>query len=182
MDRNGYIPTLVPFILDLSDAGDKEAFNFQLSWKTMGTMFRAHSLMRIGQAFSCLCKTPLMGYKHNKEPGDMSWEAHGSHPIICSSCSITGNLLLQNPAGMNAQSRRNLCFLLQIIMGKDPRKTIKEFRPMLQLMEDCKSDDPMNDPMALNWGMGWTPGILPDPHPGSRIGCTCKKHGDILRR
>jgi hypothetical protein len=141
---------LAPFVLGLTDAGDKEAIDFQPYWKIMGTVFRAFGLMGIGQAYSCLCVYALDGASITKNLGHVLGGFKVADPSAI--CPITGDLLLQNPAEMNAQSR-SLCFPLKMIMGKETKETIKEFGPMFQFMEDCESDDPRKNPMTLHWGM-----------------------------
>ena len=141
---------LAPFVLGLTDAGDKEAIDFQPYWKIMGTVFRAYGLIGIGQAYSCLCVYSLDGASITKNLGHVLGGFKVADPSAI--CPMTGDHLLQNPTEMNAQSR-NLCFPLKMIMGKETKETIKEFAPMFKFMEDCESNDPLLNKMMANYGM-----------------------------
>jgi hypothetical protein len=141
---------LAPFILGLTAAGDKESIDFQPYWKIMGTVFRAYGLMGMGEAYSCLCVYSLDGAAITKNLGHVLGGFKVADPSAV--CPLTGNRLLSDPMEMNAQSR-SLCFPLKMIMGKETKETIQEFKPMFKFMEQCESTDPLNNPMTINHAM-----------------------------
>jgi hypothetical protein len=142
--------SVAPFILGMTAAGDKESIDFQPYWKIMGTVFRAYGLIGIGRVQSLLAVYALDGAKITKNLGHVCGGFKVSDRFA--RCPFTGELLLENPTEMNAQSR-NLCFPLKLIMGKETKETLKEFSPMFDFMEVCESPDPATNPMTQHYGL-----------------------------
>jgi hypothetical protein len=141
---------VAPFVLGTTAAGDKESIDFVPYWKIMGTVFRAYGLIGVGSLLSILAVFSLDGASITKNLGHVL----GGFKVVDRSSRdpISGELLLDNPTELNAQSR-NLCFPLKLIMGKETKETLKEFGPMFNFMEACQSCDPRTNPMTKHYGL-----------------------------